>query len=302
MTWRTTSRRTAAGCGLALALLVPAGAAVAQPPVDVAPGERVVDGSGALEDPSALETEIRQLATEEGVTLYAVTVDSFTSPSDPDRWVQEFADLNGFGSNDAVLAIATEDRQARFDAADGGPLDDAALRAIYQERILPALSAGDWDGAVLGAVEGIGTELSGGAAAGGTDDGGGGGLALLGVGLLGAGGLAAYGFAASRKKRREGAPQRQGTPAGPGGPRSPTRRCRSPSCAGAPARCSSRPTTPSSTPSRSSPSPRCSTAGSRSSPSGGPSRTPSGTCRPPSPSSSSSRTTSPTPSSSSAPG
>lgn len=221
MTWRTTSRRTAAGCGLALALLVPAGAAVAQPPVDVPPGERVVDGSGALEDPSALETEIRQLATEEGVTLYAVTVDSFTSPSDPDRWVQEFADLNGFGSNDAVLAIATEDRQARFDAADGGPLDDAALRAIYQEQILPALSAGDWDGAVLGAVEGIGTELSGGAAAGGTDDGGGGGLALLGVGLLGAGGLAAYGFAASRKKRRERAPQRQGTPAGPGGPAQP---------------------------------------------------------------------------------
>ena len=99
MHWRPFSRRTAAGCGLMLALLVPGGAALAQPPVDVPPGERIVDEAGVLEDPAALEAEIRQLTTDEGITLTAVFVDSFTNPSDPGAWLQEFAQLNGFGSS-----------------------------------------------------------------------------------------------------------------------------------------------------------------------------------------------------------
>ena len=71
MHWRPIARRTAAGCGLTLALFVPAGAALAQPPVDVPPGERIVDESGVLEDPSALAADVRELATQEGITLTA---------------------------------------------------------------------------------------------------------------------------------------------------------------------------------------------------------------------------------------
>lgn len=217
MHWRPISRRTAAACGLTLALFVPVGAAVAQPPVDVPPGERVVDGSGVLDDPAALETEIETLAAEENLTLYAVTVDEFTAPSDPDQWVQEFAELNGFGTNDALLVIATEARQVRLDAHDSGPLSDAQLQNVLQD-IRPALSGGDWDGAVQGAVESIGTELAGGTAA---EDGGGGGagLGLLGLGALGVGGLAVYGIASRNKKRRQGqAADRQGPAGGPQGP------------------------------------------------------------------------------------
>ena len=88
MHWRPIARRTAAGCGLTLALFVPAGAALAQPPVDVPPGERIVDESGVLEDPSALAADVRELATQEGITLTAVFVDTFTDPSDPDAWLQ----------------------------------------------------------------------------------------------------------------------------------------------------------------------------------------------------------------------
>ena len=70
MHWRPIARRTAAGCGLTLALFVPAGAALAQPPVDVPPGERIVDESGVLEDPSALAADVRELAWQQMKACY----------------------------------------------------------------------------------------------------------------------------------------------------------------------------------------------------------------------------------------
>ncbi|MFC4905247.1 TPM domain-containing protein [Kocuria oceani] len=222
MHWCPVSRRTAAGCGLALALLVPVGAAVAEPPVDVPPGERIVDDSGVLQDPAALEADVRDLATEEGVNLTTVFVDTFTSPTAPDAWLEEFAALNGFGSSDAVLVVATEDRQARFAASSAGPLDQAQQERIYREHISPALSSGDWDGAVRGAVEGIDAEL-GGTGGGGEEgaSGAGAGAGILGLGALGLGGLAVYGIASRNKKRRQrghpqdGRPAAQEHPAGP---------------------------------------------------------------------------------------
>ncbi|WP_424347589.1 TPM domain-containing protein [Kocuria sp. CH-021] len=224
MHWRPIARRTVAGCGLTLALLAPAGAAAAQPPVDVPPGERIVDEAGVLEDPSALAADVRELATQEGITLTAVFVDSFTDPSDPDAWLQEFAEVNDLGSSDAVLVVATEDRQQRFSAYSTGPLSTEQQERINRQYITPALAADDWDGAVEGAVEGIEAELSG-APAGAADssDGGGAGFGLLGLGALGLGGLAVYGMAARNKKRRQqesaphGGPGGRG-PAGPGRP------------------------------------------------------------------------------------
>lgn len=222
MHWRPIARRTAAGCGLTLALFVPAGAALAQPPVDVPPGERIVDESGVLEDPSALAADVRELATQEGITLTAVFVDTFTDPSDPDEWLQEFAELNGLGSSDAVLVVATEDRQQRFSAYSTGPLSTEQQERINRQFITPALAADDWDGAVEGAVEGIETELSGApAGTGESSDGGGAGFGLLGLGALGLGGLAVYGMASRNKKRRQQGSAPQGGPGGRGAPQGP---------------------------------------------------------------------------------
>lgn len=224
MHWRPIARRTVAGCGLTLALLAPAGAAAAQPPVDVPPGERIVDEAGVLEDPSALAADVRELATQEGITLTAVFVDSFTDPSDPDAWLQEFAEVNDLGSSDAVLVVATEDRQQRFSAYSTGPLSTEQQERINRQYITPALAADDWDGAVEGAVEGIEAELSG-APAGAADssDGGGAGFGLLGLGALGLGGLAVYGMAARNKKRRQQESAPHGGPGGrgPAGPARP---------------------------------------------------------------------------------
>ncbi len=203
MHWRPIARRTVAGCGLTLALFLPAGAAAAQPPVDVPPGERIVDEAGVLDDPAALAADVRELATQEGITLTAVFVDSFTDPADPDAWLQEFAAVNDLGSSDAVLVVATEDRQQRFSANSAGPLSTEQQERINRRFITPALAADDWDGAVEGAVEGIEAELSGAPAGDGdSSDGGGAGFGLLGLGALGLGGLAVYGWAARNKKRR----------------------------------------------------------------------------------------------------
>ncbi|WHF22745.1 TPM domain-containing protein [Kocuria rhizophila] len=63
------------------------------------------------------------------------------------EWVQKFARTNGFRTNDAVLAVATQSKQARFVANSSGPLSRSDQQKIYDEHIAPALRTGDWDGA-----------------------------------------------------------------------------------------------------------------------------------------------------------
>ncbi|MCG7432239.1 TPM domain-containing protein [Kocuria indica] len=202
MNSHTVWRRAVSATVLSGVCLFAAPAALAEPPRQVDPGTRIVDSANVLGNTSQLQDEINRVASEHNITLYVVYVDRFTNPTDPGQWVQDFARNNGFGTNDAVLTVATETRQARFVANSAGPLSRSDTQEIYNENIVPALRNGNWDAAAQGAVKGIDSKL--------------GGVSLNGAGgvvggVVVLGGLAAAGVGVASlmrgRRRRANAPQ-----------------------------------------------------------------------------------------------
>ncbi|WP_284439045.1 TPM domain-containing protein [Herbiconiux aconitum] len=159
---------------IGLSVLAPALPAFAGDPVDLN-GAYILDESGVLgSDQAALQDALDTLSTEHGVNLFVVYTDSFTNPSDRQQWANDVAEKNQFGTNDVLLAVATEDRVYQLSVDQGFPLSDDQLAAIETDDIVPALRDDDWAGAGIGAAQGIGRELGGG---GGSGEGGfGGGL------------------------------------------------------------------------------------------------------------------------------
>ncbi|MEU6857006.1 TPM domain-containing protein, partial [Rothia kristinae] len=129
--------------------------ALAQAPMDVSPGQRVVDEAGVLGSTQTLDSSIDRLAEDQHLTLYVITVDEFTDPSGADAWVSRFSELNDLGATDAVLVIATQARQAKFEASSSGPITQEQQQRIYQDRIFPKLRDTDWTGAAEAAVDGM---------------------------------------------------------------------------------------------------------------------------------------------------
>src|SRR5690625_4279939 len=144
---------------LLLGFLTPAHAA---DPVTIPPGTFVVDESDVLSpsEEEGLEEQVRELQSDHGATLFIIYVPSFENPDEPEAWVEEVAEQKQLGTNDNILAIATEDRLYNFVAHSEGPFR-AYQSAIDRERILPALSQSDWFGAGEGAVEGLAAAAEG---------------------------------------------------------------------------------------------------------------------------------------------
>src|SRR5699024_4343557 len=130
--------------------------AQAADPVTIPPGTFVVDESDVLSDSEEdeLEDQVRQLQSEHGATLFIIYVPSFENPAEPEDWVQEVAEQKQLGSNDNILAIATQDRLYNFVAHSAGPFRQYQSD-IDRQYILPALSDSDWFGAGPGATEGL---------------------------------------------------------------------------------------------------------------------------------------------------
>ncbi|GAA1744242.1 TPM domain-containing protein [Rothia terrae] len=203
------SHRTLFASLAALGLMALPTAAFAEAPMDLDPGVRILDTTKALGDTSTLQSDIDQLATNEHVNLFIVTVDSFESPTNSQQWADQFAKLNNLGTNDAVLVIATQDRQAYFTAGGNGVLSQTQQEEIYNNYIFPKLRSSDYAGAAEAAIEGIDAKLSGtsSSSANNSSDGGvGTGVAtLVGVGAVAAGG--AYLATRGRRKKKSYAPQ-----------------------------------------------------------------------------------------------
>ncbi|WP_382305271.1 TPM domain-containing protein [Herbiconiux sp. UC225_62] len=155
---------------IGLSVLAPALPAFAGDPVDLN-GAYIVDESGVLgSDQVALQNALDTLSTEHGVNLFVVYTDSFTNPADRQQWANAVAEKNQFGTNDVLLAVATEDRVYQLSVDNSFPLSDEQLAAIETDDIVPALRDNDWAGAGIGAAKGIGEALGGG---GGSSGGGG---------------------------------------------------------------------------------------------------------------------------------
>jgi len=145
----------------ALALLALAGAAT--PLFAQTLDRRVVDEAGVMSEGQVAEAEaaIGALEDVENVQLWVLFVDS--TGGQP---ITEFADAvaaeNGLGGNDALLAVAVDDRRDSMWVGD--LLDEASdeeIDGILANDVEPRLADGDWVGAVAGAADGLAGALGG---------------------------------------------------------------------------------------------------------------------------------------------
>ncbi|WP_326503937.1 TPM domain-containing protein [Rothia nasimurium] len=196
------SRKPATTALLALALALGVSpAALAAAPYDLDAGVRVSDTTSSLGDTGSLEDAISQLASDEQVNLFVVTIDEFESPSSSSEWTSNFATLNNMGTNDVVLIIATEARQAYFMAGSTSVLSTSQQEKIYQNYIYPELANSDYAAAALAAVTGIESELGSASVTSGASGALVGGATLLGVAAVAGGG--AWAFSRSRASARK---------------------------------------------------------------------------------------------------
>lgn len=151
---------------------------------------RITDRVAALEGREGeVEAALQQLEQDDDVELWVVYVATFSGRNAQD-WADETANISSLGLNDALLAVATEDRAYAYSVDQQFPLTDAELARIATGAIEPALSNDDWAGAAIAAAEGIGQALDGRPAPGedvqpeAPDDGGASWLAWVLVGLV----------------------------------------------------------------------------------------------------------------------
>jgi uncharacterized membrane protein YgcG len=160
-----------------------------------ADGPITFDGGDQLQDPAGLlgdrADEVRdaldRLLDEDGVQLYVVVVEELDGTGAQD-WADRTAAINGLGVDDALLVVASEDRQYAWSVDQDFPLSDEQLRDAARESIEPQLRDEDWAGAAIGAADAYRARLGGTEGSGSTDGGStGGGVGLdsvLFVGLI----------------------------------------------------------------------------------------------------------------------
>jgi hypothetical protein len=148
----TTARRfLAAALASVLALLVAAPAGADAPARLATP---VTDDAGALGNGRAsVDSALATLQSDAHLQLWVVFVESFDA-TPAQAWTDETARLSDLGAGDALLAVATTDRAYAYSFPDDPRFSDAELADVAQQDIEPALSRGDWPGAVVAAANG----------------------------------------------------------------------------------------------------------------------------------------------------
>ncbi|BBZ29340.1 membrane protein [Mycolicibacterium madagascariense] len=135
------------------ALLAPA-IATAEPPQRLT--TYVTDEAGVLDAAglTAVKSAVDGLYGARRVRLWVVYVDTFSGQSSA-QWARETVRINDFHPDqDALLAVATQDRA--YDLVAGTKiLSDSAQADLRRNQIEPALRNGDWAGAATAAATGL---------------------------------------------------------------------------------------------------------------------------------------------------
>ena len=122
----------------------------------------IVDTVNALGD---RETEVAQaldqLFADTRVDLFVAYVSSFDGVDDTSTWADQTAVANGFGDNDLLLAVATDDRQYQLSVGTDFVLDDAQLAEVQNTAIEPSLRENDWAGAAINAATALQQSIDG---------------------------------------------------------------------------------------------------------------------------------------------
>ncbi|GAY17161.1 TPM domain-containing protein [Mycobacterium sp. shizuoka-1] len=139
---------------LTAATLVAPGAA-AEPPFRLP--DYVTDNAGVLGDGQLADVQraVDTLYRDRHIRLWVVYVDSF-APKTAVGWSEETRLISDLGDQDAILAIATQQRSYAFrvpSAAVGGA--STAVDDLRRDKIEPALHNNDWAGAAIAAATGL---------------------------------------------------------------------------------------------------------------------------------------------------
>jgi hypothetical protein len=145
---------------LCAVLLLPAAALAEQPFRLASPLE---DPAGVLtsEQRGAVEAAQADLQTTHQVQLWVVYVNTFSGLGAQD-WAEQTAITSDLGLNDALLAVAVEDRAYAYSVDQNFPLTTDQLNTVMLTDVEPKLSQDDWAGAAIGAADGISAAMGGG--------------------------------------------------------------------------------------------------------------------------------------------
>lgn len=130
-------------------------AATAEPPFRLQ--THVTDQAGVLSsgDQDEISSALDKLYQDKRIQLWVVYVQSFDGQNWM-SWAQQTMKLSGFGDGDALLAIATKDREFAFQVpstATGG--SSTLADDVRRNAITPALRNNDWTGAAVAAANGL---------------------------------------------------------------------------------------------------------------------------------------------------
>ena len=149
----------AAAVGVAVLLTIAPATAHAEEPVDLE--SQITDQVDALGDRRAeVESALAELDAEHQLQLFVVYVDSFSGMNAED-WAAETANRNSLGLNDAILAVATGEREFGISFDPDYPLSDEQLAEVASVAIEPPLRQNDWAGAAISAADGYAAVLEG---------------------------------------------------------------------------------------------------------------------------------------------
>jgi len=116
--------------------------------------DQITDTVGALSGQEGeVEDRLAELRDETGLQLFVVFVDEFDR-ADGAAWAEETYDLNGFGEDDLLLAVAV-DQRSYGTASTARVMDSDSLTAWRSQYIEPHLADDDWAGAAIGAADGL---------------------------------------------------------------------------------------------------------------------------------------------------
>lgn len=135
---------------------LPAAASAVEPPP--LGSSYVLDQADVLTNAQEAEVQSRMLRLSEqtGLDMWVVYVDTFTQPPAAEDWANETANINNLGPHQYLLAVSIDGRAFYLSGdVDDGALSAAQLTAIEQDRVQPALAAGDYAGAADAAATGI---------------------------------------------------------------------------------------------------------------------------------------------------
>jgi hypothetical protein len=118
---------------------------------------QITDLSGVLSpnEHNTIQRALTTLSNVRGTRLWVVYVKNFNGLK-PFRWAEETMRANGFTDNDAILAIATEERAFSF-RVPGAVINGTAIdvEAIRRDRIQPAVARREWTRAATAAANGL---------------------------------------------------------------------------------------------------------------------------------------------------